>query len=166
MISAERHGENITLGFRPAGKRLFRSVNREITSCRPKAAEQKMLCHRRVSSTGAGVGLIKTGLLARCFPWKNRVFRIHGGGEEEVTCLPGDLTAAPPRLGPGGFSRGDGSRSLRVQPGQRRQRERIRPPLVSKRPAIRSPVENNIYSADKTSQGGPEHVYSRVHRAE
>lgn len=71
MISAERRSENITLGFRPAGKRLFRSVNREITSCRPKGAEQKMLCHRWVSSTGGGVGHIKTGLLARCFPWKN-----------------------------------------------------------------------------------------------
>lgn len=34
LISTECDSENITLGCHSAGKRLFRSVNREITSCK------------------------------------------------------------------------------------------------------------------------------------
>lgn len=42
VISVEGDSENITLGFQPAGKLLFSSVNTEITSCKHSGDEISM----------------------------------------------------------------------------------------------------------------------------
>lgn len=72
VISADGDSENITLGFHPAGKLLFSSVNREITSWKHSVGKEGSFLGDEIS-----MYIVSGFYQCKCLAYEGRIVDLH-----------------------------------------------------------------------------------------